>query len=205
MKSIKPVKFYTETDEPLLTKENIRFYFEYKNSGDEAVESVPAEIIMGDMVRAVSLPGLDPEESKVIEMVLTNNMSDEVKAVGVRVGPNPEDEILRSFSWMGKVDLHISDLKHYEVMDTDKEAFYRFHVDNKGTKRAFDVEVTIEKDNEHYGHTVIKELAPKTSTPINIGMNRKLKGLFKIAVNAQVKMKGQTSASRTFHVEMKSQ
>lgn len=204
MKSIKLMDFYTETDEPLLTKEGIKFYFEYMNDGDEDVESIPAEIVMGDVVRSVSLPGLSPNQKKRIEMVLTNNISDEVEAVGVRLGPKPEEEIMKCFSWIGKIDLQIDELKRYKPLDTANDIFYRAFIHNKGTKRAQNIKVSIEKDNKFYGEINIEQLAQKSAMPINIGFSRKYEGLFKVTLNAKPMLKGQQSTSRSFHVEMTS-
>ncbi len=202
MKSIRPMKFYTETDEPLSTKKGIRFYFEYMNNGDEAVNKVPAEIFMGSSIRTVNLPGLSPNERKTVEMVLTNNISDEVNVVGVRLGSEPENKIVKRFSWIGKIDLQIDELKRYEVMDTADDRFYRAFIHNKGTKRAKDIQVSIEKDNKFYGKIVMDELAPKSAMPINVGFSKKHKGLFKLTLNAKAMLKGNQSTSRSFHVEM---
>jgi len=202
MKSIKPLKFYTEIPQPLRTKESIRFFFEYKNVGDQTVEDVPAEILMGKSVRSVSLPGLEPNQIKTVEMLLTNNISDELTTVGVRLGPEKENEIMNSFSWIGRIELKIDELKRYQVMDTLEDYYYRVHVHNKGTKRARNIVVKIEKDNAYYGEIVIEELAPKKTMPINMGFDKRLNGVFKINVSAHIGNQKHLSASRSFHIEL---
>lgn len=202
MKSIKPMKLYTDEPQPLRTKEGIRFYFEYKNIGDETIEAFPADILMGDAVRSVSLPGLEPNQTKVIEMLLTNSISDEVSTVGVRIGSEEGRSIVESFSWIGRIELFVDELKRYQVMDTVEDYYYRVHVHNKGTKRAKNIHVLIEKDNEFYGDIIIDELAPKKSMPINMGFDKRLEGLFKISVTAQISNQKHLNASRSYHIEL---
>tara|TARA_Y100000588_G_scaffold367874_1_gene435111 strand:- start:9 stop:635 length:627 start_codon:yes stop_codon:yes gene_type:complete len=202
MKWIKPIKLYTDETQPLRTKEGIRFYFEYKNIGKESVGDFPAEILMGDAVRSVSLPGLGPDQSKVVEMLLTNSISDEVSTVGVRLGPDDDSTIIESFSWIGRIELYVDELKRYDFKDTKEDFFYRVYIHNKGTKRARKVHVIIEKDNEFYGDVFIDELGPKKSMPINIGFDKRLEGLFKIGVTAHIAKQKHISASRSYHIEL---
>jgi len=205
MKNIKPIDFYTESDEPLMTREGIRFFFKYKNIGTEEVEKVKAEILMGKAIRNVSLPGIAPQEEKTVEMVLTNNISDELSEVGVRLGTEPEDGIMKTYKWYGKVDIQIGELERFEDKDTDTEVFYQMLIHNKGTRRAHNIQITIEKDNEHYGEIYIPELAPKTSSPVNLALKKSLEGLYKISVMARIFRKSQLSASRSFHIQINKQ
>ena len=201
---IKPTNLYTKIDGPLMTKEGIRFYLEYVNDSDEKVESVPAEVIMGNVVRNVMLPGISPGEKKTVEMILTNNISDNNLSVGVRLGADPVHEIMREFLWIGKVDLGISDLKRFDEMDSEKEKFYRIFLQNNGTKIAKRIKVVIEKDNVVYGQVEIKELRPKSVMPINVGFDKKQGGLFKITLTAKPMHKSLESVSKSFHVELTS-
>ena len=202
MKSIKAMKLYTNEPEPLRTKKGIRFYFEYKNVGKDTVDDFPAQILMGNAVRSVSLPGVEPDQTRVVEMLLTNSISDEVSTVGVRLGPEDDNAIIESFSWIGRIELSVDTLKRYEAMDTHQDFYYRVYIHNKGTKRARNVHVLIEKDNEFYGDIVIEDLAPKKSIPINMGFDKRLEGLFKIGVTARIANQKHLSSSRSYHIEL---
>ncbi len=201
MKDIRALDFYTETEQPLMTQQEVRFFFKYENAGDESVDKVPAEIIMGDIARPVTLPGLDPGEVKTVEMLLTNNISDELSSVGVRLGAEPHQEALRDFTWMGNVELQIGKLKRYKVKDSEREIYYKVYIHNRGTRRARGIEIMIEKDNDFYGSIEIGDLAPKTSKNINLGVDRNKQGLFKITVLAKASS-GNFSASRSFHIQI---
>lgn len=202
MKSIRPLDFYTKADEPLQTQKGIRFYFEYKNDGDEDVKTIPAEIVMGDIVRSVKLPGLSPGEKKTVEMILTNNISEDINAVGVRLGNGQDGEIMKAFSWMGKIDLRIDALNRYEVMDNSKDIYFRALLHNKGTKTAKKINISIERDNKFYGDLTLDELAPKTAMPVNVAFDRRSKGFFKIKILAKSMNRVGETVSRTFHVEL---
>jgi hypothetical protein len=202
MKDIIALDFYTEVEEPLMTQHEVRFFFKYENVGESDVEAIPAEIIMGDIARPVTLPGVSPNETKVVEMVLTNNISDELSVVGVRLGPDPDQAVLKKFSWMGTVDLQVGNLKRFKAKDTEREVFYKVYIHNKGTRRAKDVSIIIEKDNDFYGSVDIGILAAKTSKNINLGMDRRKNGLFKLTVSAKAKSSTSTIASRSFHVQV---
>lgn len=202
MKSIRPLDFYTKADEPLQTQKGIRFYFEYKNDGDENVKSIPAEIVMGDIVRRVNLPGLSPGQKKTVEMVLTNNISEDIEAVGVRLGDGEDGQIMKSFSWMGQIDLRIDALDRYEVMDNSKDVYFRALLHNKGTKTARKIKISIERDNKFYGDLTLDELAPKTAMPVNVAFDRRSKGFFKIKILAKTMNRVGETVSRTFHVQL---
>ncbi len=202
MSRIEPLEFYTKEIQPLQTKVGVRFHFKYKNTSKENIDAFDALIIMGDATRKVTLPGAKPQESRTVDMVLTNDMSDEICAVGVRVGSENPLEVIEKFSYMGSADIKIGELDRFSKNDTAQKVFYQVYIHNKGTRHAKQVQVRIEKDNIFYGELQIPKIAPKTSVPVNVGINKSLEGLIKINVSANVLMKNHLKANRSFHLSL---
>jgi len=202
MSTIKLLEFYTEIKEPLMTNEGIRFFLKYQNVSSESIKHTDVEIIMGTVIRPVSIPGLDSQEIKTVEMILTNNISDELKEVGVRLIGNPNDSIINKYQWIGQSNVQIGELERHEEMDTETERYYQVIIHNKGTRRAQDTQIVIEKDNEYYGDILIPELAPKISTPVNLALLSKKEGLFKLGITARKLKQNKMLASRSFHIQI---
>ncbi len=172
------VRFYTNKAQPLLTSKPISFLLEYQNNSSRDTSVVPAEIHLGDRIQKVNLPGIKANTTQRITLQLTNNISEELDKIGVRISVNDSSEAFKTYTWKGVLDINIGEVYldgGSDQIQTDDEIYsqYKVQIDNVGTKRARSVECEIFVDNKKVGTVNIPEIAPRRRVTVQFPIQRK--------------------------------
>lgn len=198
LKDVRVLRFYTEEPEPLKTNTPIKFVLEYDNTGSTRVSSVPAKIHLGKrQVKNVTLPGIDAGKINRINLVLTNNITEELGAVGVSISDKDTQSAFKNYTWIGTTDVRFRDIVRdmsEPLIQVEDEVYgtYKVSVANYGTKPIKEAELTTMVQYKTVGKVKVNIDA---RSMINLSFPIRRRGGLTTRVDFLLKVDGKTIAT----------